>query len=335
MERAASAFDHIASPFENRTVLFGAGGFGRRTLRGLRECGVEPLAFADNNPKVWGSRIDDVQAYSPVDAAEKFGASATFVVTIWNGRAGDRMADRVRQLRGLGCHRVALAGHVFWKYPKVFLPHYPLDLPDKLLLDGDRVRAALRLWSDESSRQEYAAQIAFRLVLDYDGLGHPDQEHYFPRDLFALRDDETLIDCGAFDGDTISNFVERQSTRFAQIYAYEPDPLNWTRLQDRLRRIPDAVRARIHESQQAVGSHTGTINFDSTGTDLSTAGSGNLSVECIELDRSLQNVTPTLIKFDIEGFRTGNTGRRIKYLLQPPHLAVSAYHRQSHLWEVP
>ena len=64
------------------------------------------------------------------------------MITIWNGQAKDRMADRVRQLEDLGCQRVIPAGFLFWKYPDVFLPYYPLDLPHKLLMKADEVRSA-------------------------------------------------------------------------------------------------------------------------------------------------------------------------------------------------
>src|SRR5438270_6047006 len=120
LRRERDAFDQLAAPFEKRLVLFGAGGFGRRTLAGLRSLGIEPLAFADNNRAVWGRSIGGLRVISPVDAALGFGDSAAFVVTIWNGQAKDRMADRVRQLQDLGCQRVIPAGFLFWKYPDVF-----------------------------------------------------------------------------------------------------------------------------------------------------------------------------------------------------------------------
>lgn len=336
VERAQTAFDRAAAPLERSVVLFGAGGFGRRTLEGLRQSGVEPLAFADNNPALWGSTIEGVPVFSPKGAAEKFASSAAFVVTIWNGRATERMADRVLELRALGCERVVPAAFLFWKYAETFLPHYPLDLPGRLLQNSSRVRAAFHLWTDEASRAEYVAQIAFRLFLDFDRMANPDTEHYFPRDLFDLRENETLIDCGAFDGDTIAGFIARQGARFDRILAYEPDPLNWERLHRNLAQVPADIRARISTFPQAVGASDGTIQFNSTGTDLSTAGSGATHVECVELDRSLQDVTPTLVKFDIEGFELDALeGAREVVARSRPILAVSAYHRQDHLWEVP
>jgi FkbM family methyltransferase len=337
LQRERSAFDELASPFEERLVLFGAGGFGRRTLAGLRRVGIEPLAFADNDRRLWGSSVNGVRVVSPQDAAREFGRSAAFVVTIWNGQGSDRMADRIRQLTGLGCQKAMPAGFLFWKYAEVFLPYYPLDLPHKLLMRADEVRKVFHLCSDGASRREFLAQIAFRLLLDYDSLGSPGrEEHYFPKDLFSLSPNEVLVDCGAFDGDTILSFVRQQGVEFSRILAFEPDPLNWPKLQETVAALPDNVRGKVTCSKQAVGAHTGKVQFDSTGTDLSATGAGAISVECVTLDDALKSHTPTMIKFDIEGAELDALagGRRtIKQNL--PLLAVSTYHQQSHLWEIP
>jgi FkbM family methyltransferase len=336
VHRARFAFDEEAAGFENRLVLFGAGGFGRRTLAGLRFLGIEPLAFADNNRQLWGRPVNGVRVVSPQEAAQEFGENAAFVLTIWNGQAEDRMADRVRQLKDLGCARVIPAGFLFWKYPDVFLPYYPLDLPHKVLMKADEVRRAFDLFHDDTSRREYVAQILFRLHLDYDRLGLPGpEEHYFP-DLFRLLPNEVLVDCGAFDGDTIRGFLGLQGDRFSSILAFEPDPLNWPKLQETVAALPAEIRRKITCFRQAVSAVTGRIQFDSKGTDLSATGTGSMSVECVELDEALRGHAPTMIKFDIEGAELAAlSGGRRTIRKSLPLLAVSAYHQQGHIWEIP
>ena len=63
--RAATAFDRIAAPFENQVVVFGAGHLGRLAVSGLRAAGIEPLAFCDNKPKLWDTRVDHTPVLSP------------------------------------------------------------------------------------------------------------------------------------------------------------------------------------------------------------------------------------------------------------------------------
>jgi FkbM family methyltransferase len=335
LQRQRTAFDEIASPFEQKLVLFGAGGFGQRTLAGLRRVGIEPLAFADNNPSLWGQSVCGVPVLSPADAARRYGRDAAFVVTIWHGRSTDRMSGRVRQLTELGCKKVALAGFLFWKYPDIFLPCYHLDLPHKVLDRANQARAGFDVWEDDASRSEYLAQIRFRLFLDFDGLGAPGTAPYLSR-IAPPSDNEVYVDCGAFDGDTILSFLDRRGAAFESIVAFEPDPLNWAKLGLAISALPDAVRSKIRCFQQAVGNFSGDVPFGVTGTDLSAAGSGTATVSCIELDKALKDMTPTIIKFDIEGFELeALKGVRATIERCHPALEVSAYHLQSHLWEVP
>lgn len=196
-ERERTAFDEAVGPLGKSLVLFGAGGLGRRTLAGLHGYGVEPLAFADNNRAMWGRQIDSVPVLSPEDAAGKYGDSAVFVITIWGALGKDRMRDRIRQLKQLGCQRVVSFGPLYWKYPHRLLPHYAADLPHKVHAQADAVYDAFDLWSDEASRMEYISQVRWRLLLDFDCLANPVAHSiYFPRDLCALSPKEVFVDCG-------------------------------------------------------------------------------------------------------------------------------------------
>lgn len=67
--RQRTAFDEQAAPFGDRLVLFGAGGLGQRTLLGLRQAGVEPLAFTDNHSALWGRRVEGLAVPPPDEAA--------------------------------------------------------------------------------------------------------------------------------------------------------------------------------------------------------------------------------------------------------------------------
>src|SRR5208282_2507626 len=151
----------LQSP-DQQLVLFGAGGLGRKTLAGLRNAGVEPLAFADNNPALWNKQVDGLPVLPVPEAARRHGREAAFIVTIWKGEATDRMAQRKQQLLDLDCTTVVSFGPLFWKYADVFLPHYAFDLPHKVYEEVEHVKQACALWDDEASRREYLAQVRWR-----------------------------------------------------------------------------------------------------------------------------------------------------------------------------
>ena len=224
IQREHTAFDEQALPFGERLVLFGAGGLGRKTLTGLRQAGLEPLAFADNNPALWGQQLEGVPVFSPEAAAHEFAKHAAFVVTIWRAGGSHRFEHTRQQLFNLGCSTVLSFAPLFWKYPDIFLPYYAIGLPHQLLQQRKQIAEAFALWADESSRREYLAQVRWRLRLDFDGLSSPvAYAQYFPDDLFDLSPEEVLIDCGAYDGDSLRVFFDRQPAFRGRFFAIEPD----------------------------------------------------------------------------------------------------------------
>ena len=336
LNREKNTFDQATKPFGTSLVLFGAGGLGKKTLKGLRTVGIEPRVFADNNSELWGKYVDGILVLTPEEAAQKFGQQATFVITIWKSGATDTMAERKKQLLDLNCVNIVSFGSLFWKYPEIFLPHYAFDLPHKVYQQADDVRVVFELWEDESSRREYMAQLRWRMLLDFDCLPSPvAHEIYFPHDLVTLLQNEVFIDCGAYDGDSIRSF-QKQGSLFAKLISFEPDEANFQKLQNYISSVPQDRNKNIVLYKAAVGAQKGKVFFEATGTEASKVGSGSKEVDCVTLDETLYEYNPTYIKMDIEGSEPNALiGARNIIEQYTPMLAICAYHRQDHLWQVP
>jgi FkbM family methyltransferase len=311
-------------------VLFGAGRLGRVALAGLRKIGVEPLAFADNSPELWGKRVDGVEVFSPQDAKLRFGQKSIFVITVYTS-----MPVHI-QLESLEVEFISFAEFA-WNYPLALLPHYAINLPHSIFEQADDVRKALAVWEDDASRNEYLAQIAWRTSLDASILPTPKdpREMYFQNDLFSFLVDDTLVDCGAFDGDTIRD-LERQMIDYQRLIAIEPDPINFYKLKKYVSNLPEDSRNKILLHQNAVGLSKERINFDATGTASTTMEFGSYEVESLPLDEVLAGEQPTYIKMDIEGAEY-NALKGAKQTIEKyrPILAICLYHRQEDLWRIP
>jgi FkbM family methyltransferase len=333
--RERSVFELKAGASKDLIVLFGAGRVGRKTLAGLRKAGIEPLAFADNDARLWNTSVEGVDVLSPEEAARRHGDRATFVITIWRGEATDRMAEREAQLRSLGCRYVVTFPPLFWKHATVFLPHYAVDLPHKVHQQADDVRRAGRLLSDDASRSEYLAQLRWRLLGEVDALYSPVQHTmYFPLDLCPLTDHEVFVDCGAYDGDSIRSFLDKTRNSFQRIYSFEPDPANFEKLEKEVGLRPE--RGSIMLQRAAVGAQSGTVTFSGDGNEASSVGKGDMVVNCVGLDEVLSGVEPTYLKMDIEGAELDAlNGARKLIQRYSPVLAVCSYHVQDHLWKIP
>jgi FkbM family methyltransferase len=335
--READAFDELAGANVTELVLFGAGNLGRRTLTGLRRIGIEPLCFIDNNKARWGEKVDGLLVLSPEEGGKLYGDHATFIVTVWGALGSDRMASRIAQLRQLGCRSVVSFLPLYWKFGSVFLPHYTLDLPHHLHAQADRVRQGFRLMADDASRQEYLAQLRFRLLGDFGCLPAPvPGAIYFRDDLFTLGKEEILVDCGGFDGDSLSLFLEKVANEFRSAIVFEPDPANFMKLSGLVDQMPFDIRRRITLHQAATGEINERVMMEVGSGPSSQIGKGDQEVESFALDSLLEDVPVTFIKMDIEGSELA-TLAGAKKLIQKntPILAISAYHRQDDLWNIP
>jgi FkbM family methyltransferase len=337
VSRECNQFDELAGPFKQSLVLFGARKLGRKTLHGLRQAGVEPLAFADNNEELWGTSIDGVPVFSPEEASRRFGSSAVFVITIWGRGRIDSMSARAQQLMNLGCRRVIPFVPLYWKYSNVFLPHNALNLPHLVLEQADDVARCFDLFIDELSRAEFMRQLTWRITGDFDALGDPvDDEIYFPRVIAQSPAPEVFVDCGAFDGDTLVRFIDRKRGKFEKIFAFEPDPANLRALQQTVSRLTPEWQDRIEVLPFAVGETECSVLFSATGTLGAAVGSGELEVPCVRLDDVLKDAAPTFIKMDIEAAEPGallGGGEVIRK--HSPVIAACSYHVQDHLWTIP
>ncbi len=339
-QRESTEFDRRVGKHANRLLLFGAGNLGRRTLSILRKSGHEPLGFIDNNPTLWGRRVDGVEVLRPAEAASRFGSGqVAVVVTIWCGEASDKMSDRIEPLRSLGFRDIALFGHLAWKYPDTFLPHYALDLPSRLLQQTERVTRAFDLFEDQRSREIFLSHVRWRLHLDYDALPIPVKDIiYFNHRLVRPSAHEFLIDGGAFTGDTVQSFLETFGrSGFQKILSFEPDPTNFEQLEQYLSTLPVDVRSKVSPLASALGDETSVINVESSGGPSSRVGHGDHQVPCRIIDEFIEGkAVASFIKLDIEGYEPqALRGARQTLSRGRPVVTACVYHVQNHLWEIP
>jgi len=317
--------------FGESFVLFGAGHLGKAALAGLRRAGVEPVAFADNNPDLWNKQVDGLHVCSPQNAVARFSRDAIFVVTVYTSQ------PVWEQLLRLGVQPISFA-QLAWNHPTTLLPHGDLEIPHVIFAQANDVRAGLSMWEDDCSRREYLGQLEWHTSLERSVLPPhlPQQEIYFLDDMVEPSLSETFVDCGAFDGDTVREFLKRRASSFGQVIAIEPDPTNSQALRKYVAALPEDVRSRIRTIQSAVGLRKGKVKFTAAGSAASSVGEGPLEVECAPLDELLADYSPSYIKMDIEGAELDAVaGARKVIERDAPILAICLYHKLEHLWRIP
>ena len=309
----------VSIPF----VIFGAGNLGRRIARA-----IHPVLICGNNPSLWDRVIEGIPVASPEVAAKRY-PGATFVVAIWHPSRTERMTDRLNQLRSLGASSVIPFYKLFAEYGNLLLPNFLWERPDYYAERTEEIGRG-RTLLDAEGREEFDRQMRLRLG-DFSGQLIDSGVQYFPKDLFQLSRNEVFVDCGAFDGDTISEFRRATGDHFAQIVAFEPDPENFVALKSAVNGDP-----RIALQPYATDVRRKNVRFTTGGTGARVSSTGTCEVQAITLDEALDGIAPTYMKFDIEGSEPDALeGGRETIARHRPKMAVCVYHAPDHLWSLP
>jgi FkbM family methyltransferase len=228
---------------------------------------------------------------------------------------------------------------------------------DFLAKNPERIEAVAKLLADEKSKATYLAMVKFRQTgkkRDFP-LKLYEKVQYFIKEL-PLGDGEVFVDCGAFTGDTVDQFIKR-CPGYGRIVAFEPDPESFGKLKKK-----HGGNEKITLINAGAYEKEGEITFDAQGNGYSkfvgSAVSGNIDNAVVGADGNrpvsgnIDNVVgnrpiPTsgittihvqsidnlqlekvsFIKMDVEGAEMDALrGARKTIVRDKPKLAICIYH---------
>jgi FkbM family methyltransferase len=335
----ASLQEDAAKPLfadESPVYIYGAGNVGKDVFRLLTNRGVRVAAFLDRTAKpgsVWQETpvlIPDDPVISPSERKRSH-----VVIGIFNRES--EIPPIIKFLKSLGHERVI-------SFLDLHDP-FSAELGDRFWLTSRRfyraqkkpITAGYELLSDETSRELYAAVLKFRFAKDYTALPAPNlEDQYFPTGLAPWPSPIRFVDCGAYDGDTLRQLLDRQ-LQIEAIAAFEPDPVNFKKLAQSVHSRVSNMAAMVCLFPCGVSSATTQIRFSSgRGSSSCAAENGDTVIQCVTLDEALAAFRPNVIKMDIEGAEDeAMLGARRTIERHRPGLAISVYHRPEHLWTIP
>ena len=206
--------------------------------------------------------------------------------------------------------------------------------------DKQNLLAAFDSLEDDASREIFTNVFCLRVAPQFADKDYEDLctlPQYFPQDVVKLTDHETVIDCGAYNGDTLQEFAEITKGQFARYHAFEIDEANFQALCDKAREI-DEMRIRCHPF--GVWDKTETLNYGrmSSSDSYSIFNENETSpAKVVRLDEFFPNQEEiSFIKMDIEGAEMrALQGCEGILRAQKPKLAICVYHRIGDLWQIP
>lgn len=181
--------------------------------------------------------------------------------------------------------------------------------------------------ADERSRQNFEQIIKFKLSGDIKYLLEDQEAEVESWRLLNFGKDEIFVDCGAYNGDTISRFISLSGS-YKHIYAFEPDKKTFKKLEKNTSSLKNIELYNV-----AVSDKVETLYFD-IGKGRGSKLGGKVEIPTLTLDSVVRDAT--VLKFDTEGFEEkalkGGEGliKRCK-----PKMIISAYHKIDDLWCLP
>ncbi len=309
-------------------VMYGMGDGAEKIMRVMETYGLKPAEFMASDEFVRGHSFKDYRVKKLSEIEEQYD---DFVVVVCFGTALPEVMENIERISER--HRVVA-------------PDVPVVGGG--LFDGDyisdheyEIMKLRMLLADDASRDTLDALMKYRITGDISVLRScetPKEEAY---SLLNINDRETYLDLGAYNGDTVEEFLKLTGKRFEKIYALEPDRRNYSKL----RRRHYALGSEIFEPINAAAwsSDTKLVFNSRAGRNSSlcetpsaqTAGRG-METEAKSVDSLLGGKAATLIKYDVEGSeREALAGSEQTIKKYKPRLIVSLYHRTEDLIELP
>ncbi len=309
-------------------IMYGMGDGAEKILHVMEKYDIEPTDYMASDDFVRGHSFKGHRVKKLSEIEELYN---DFIVVLCFGTSIPEVMENIDRIRE--------------KY-EVVAPDVPV-IGDGLF-DGDyisdhefEIMKLKMMLADDESRECLDMLMKYSITGDIGVLRSCESPKDEMLGMLNISEHETYVDLGAYDGDTIEEFLKLTNKRFQRIYALEPDRRSFTRLRRRLYYISGNLL--VAKNAAAWSSNTKLMFYNKAGRSSSftdniseqTKGRG-YETEAVSVDSLLNGSPATLIKYDVEGSeREALLGSEQTIKMYKPRLIVSLYHRVGDLIELP
>ncbi len=190
---------------------------------------------------------------------------------------------------------------------------------------------AYELLCDEKSKADFLNVLNFKISGKVKYLF--DAEYDKPllyEEILKLGENEAIVDLGAYDGDTIREFLAATGGCYKKLIAFEPDEKNFRKLTAKTEALENIERYNLGAWDKKE-----TLFFQKKKGRNSHQAENGIPVEFDSVDNIVKEKV-TLIKMDIEGAELkALEGARRTITEYKPKLYVCAYHRNEDMFTLP
>lgn len=333
-ENQKNSVDAILSG--RKVILYGAGsGFYTFLLFVIKKYNIKASVVLDQKFTP-GDSLLGIPAFPPSNYELSGEEKKNAIVVITVGKK-EYHKEIVANLRNLGFKNVILSTDIY----EYHLPQVPDELGKRgfnyYLDNKHNILSAIELFPDFLSREVFVRYVQTHMQREVIKIkNNPIEEQYFPKDINLSKGYSRVINCGAYNGDT----VKRLNALFGKVDAitcFEPDPDNFELLTQYLCAKHIEIAQSVIAFPCGVFSHEMQLRFaDGNMTNSMISDKGESFIQCVALDHVIPCFKPTFIQMDVEGVELeALKGAEMLIKENNPDLAICVYHTPNHIWEIP
>lgn len=321
-------WDHLKST-DKKIVLYGMGDGAEKIKSVLDDIGVNVDAIMASDEFVRGHSFLGYKVKKLSEIEEEFGEVIILVCF------GSQLPEVMEHIIGIS------------KKHELYAPNVPVAGEGVFNLEfakahRDELKKAYDLLADAQSKKVFEDIIRYKLSgkIEYliDAETSPEEKF----EILNIGIEETYVDLGAYDGDTVIEFLNETTMQFKKIYAVEPDSRSFRKMKRRLYMIGSSLIEAYN---------CGAWNEDTTVIFSLRRGRGSTSgpkkgeqlnparfreVKMIKVDSMLHGEKASYIKIDVEGAEENAIlGAKETIVNFSPKLNIALYHRNEDMYKIP
>lgn len=305
--------------------IFGMGALGKVVFNFLSANKLKVDFFCDNNSNKVGKKYKEISCVN-LSTLQNNKESVLIIISPVD------YEDIYIQLKENGYKNFDRIMVNKFEIDEYFMNHSIEDIKEKIIKLFD-------VLSDEESKNIMLKLMNGWIENEYKFGCYDDiyiKEQYFVEKIIDHNPEEIFVDCGAYNGDTLSEFVKYTKGNFNRAILYELNTNIFKELQINIAQYDDVLKNKIEIYNQGVSDLKQKIYYSDEATASHITTEGKLEGELINLDLALAGRNISFIKMDIEGAEmSALIGAKNLIVEQKPKLAICIYHSAKDYWEIP
>ena len=334
-------------------VIYGAGFFGNvmHKFIALENKGAK-IYFTDADSAKWDTTYQNCMVIAPKDLVSALGKDFLVIVAVSAYMTSPIERNKIDVLlESYGCNNIykytsqaAIYKNPFYQYVYYMTQYKPsAESKFRYFTNSEHVHRkkafqVLEILEDDFSKIIYCEYFRdFMYNYYFRGPEILLEKAYFSIDLFDFAQNERIVDCGAYTGDTLMSFLHLYNGVFECYDAFEPSPGNYSELIKSIADLPDNLKQKIAAHEAGTSAVTGSASlFELNDSSHITSSDDGVPINLCALDDVVYDSKPTLVKMDVEGAEMDTLlGARWIIKEYRPILAVSLYHKPGDLIDIP